>query len=479
MIRATMVLAAASAASGADIDQWYSVTVGGTPSGWGHVTEKVEGQIRTMTSTESLSIGRGSAEVTMVVTTEWVDHLDGTPVSMTWTQDMGGQPAQTTWTFQGGDIEISTVQGGRVNSVTRPAPTEPWLTPAAAQEALARQAAAGATELSWRTMVPDLGATPVVQTMHYLGQSVEEVGGRAWTLSRWSVDIEGLPVAIETAFSEAWRPVITIMRAPFGEIRSERSTREAATAVLGGPPPELFVSLFIEPASGTLERQLQARRAFMRLRTLDGQPLDLPSSGGQTLAGSRDGSILLQVNAQGGQPPTRPVDHQSYLAASGMIDAGDEAVRRFAARAVASRSPAASAATKAEALRAAVHDWITTKGLTTAFASASETVRARTGDCSEHGVLLAAALRAEGIPSRVATGLVWMGALDAFGWHMWTQAFIDGVWIDLDATLPVPFSVGHILVATSPLQEGDGQRQLAGLLALLGNLEIEIVRVDR
>jgi len=33
-----------------------------------------------------------------------------------------------------------------------------------------------------------------------------------------------------------------------------------------------------------------------------------------------------------------------------------------------------------------------------------------------------------------------------YGWHMWTQALIAGVWIDLDATLHLPFTIGHVLV---------------------------------
>jgi transglutaminase-like putative cysteine protease len=477
VIRLVMVLAVAAVATAADVDDWYKVSLNGVHAGWGHVTERISGDVRTMTSTESISIGRGAAEVTVVATTVWVDHVDGTPVSMTWTQEMGDQPVETVWRFRDDEIDIRTTQDGRVNRSTRAAPSEPWLTPAAAQEELARRAAAGETRMSWRTMVPDLGATAVLQRMEFLGEQTETLAGQAGALSRWKVTIEGLPVAMETAFSSSWRPVINTLRAPFGDIRSVLSTRAEATAALGGPPPELFVSLFVEPSSGTIDRQLEATRAFMRLRTRDGEPLDLPSSGAQTIAGARDGAVLLQVNASGGQPPVRPVDMHACLAPSGMIDAGDEAIRRFASQAVADVPQ--DAASRAEALREAVHSWISTKGLTTAFASASETVRKRTGDCSEHGVLLAAALRAEGIPSRVATGLVWMGALDAFGWHMWTQAFIDGAWVDLDATLPTPFSVGHILVATSTLQDGDGQRQLTGLLTLLGNLEVDIIRVDR
>ena len=83
-------------------------------------------------------------------------------------------------------------------------------------------------------------------------------------------------------------------------------------------------------------------------------------------------------------------------------------------------------------------------------------------------------LRADGIPSRVATGLVWIDWADAFGWHMWTQAMLHGRWVDLDATLPMAYSPGHILVSTSALADGDGQGELIGLLGLLGNLNIEV-----
>jgi transglutaminase-like putative cysteine protease len=130
---------------------------------------------------------------------------------------------------------------------------------------------------------------------------------------------------------------------------------------------------------------------------------------------------------------------------------------------------------RAEAMRDFVRRWIRTKGLSTAFASASETAVNREGDCSEHGVLLAAMLRADGIPSRVASGLVWIDWANAFGWHMWTQALIDGHWIDLDATLDQTYSAGHVLVSTSSLADGDGQGQLVGLLGLLGNIDIEVV----
>ena len=118
----------------------------------------------------------------------------------------------------------------------------------------------------------------------------------------------------------------------------------------------------------------------------------------------------------------------------------------------------------------------------TAFAAASETARTKEGDCSEHGVLLCALLRADGIPARVATGLVYAdafaGAQGIFGWHMWTQALIDGKWVDFDATLPVRYNATHVLTSTSSLADGLGAADMGSVIQLIGNLEIEVVDVQ-
>jgi len=466
-------------AAPADIDEWYSISLAGTPAGWAHAVETIRGDIRTVSSHESMTIGRAGVEVTVQASTTWTDYMDGRPISMAWSQEMGGPPVRTIWTFKGDVVVVTSEQGQRTSTHEQPAPSVGWLTPAATSELLQQRAEAGATEVSWRTLIPDLGLSPVVQTLTRIGVETIEVRGRMLEVSKWRVQTEGLPVRMETWFSKDWRPVVTMMQAPFGEIRSVLTDQATALRASGESAPELFMSLFISP-EGTLGSQLDATRAFMRLRTRDGTPLNLPASGGQTIAGLDGDSVLILVERDASLPAQRGGGSDvAYRAASLMIDADDQQIRDLAASATASLDPDASVAARAEAARRAVARWITQKGLQTAFATASETVRNRQGDCSEHGVLLAAVLRADGIPSRVASGLVWMDRIESFGWHMWTQALIDGAWVDLDATLPVPFTVGHILVATSSLEDGDGQRQLMALLGLLGNLDIEIVRVDR
>jgi hypothetical protein len=130
-----------------------------------------------------------------------------------------------------------------------------------------------------------------------------------------------------------------------------------------------------------------------------------------------------------------------------------------------------------------VTDVIEDKNLTVGFATASEVCRNKEGDCSEHAVLLAALGRACGLPARVATGLVYVpifgGNEDIFGFHMWTQFRIGDAWVDFDAAQrESDCNPTHIAFNVAAL-EGAGLGQIAiDLINVIGNLEIDITRVD-
>ena len=118
---------------------------------------------------------------------------------------------------------------------------------------------------------------------------------------------------------------------------------------------------------------------------------------------------------------------------------------------------------------------------TTALASAAEVARNLEGDCTEHAVLLAAMLRAEKIPSRIAVGVVYVEKASAFGGHMWTEAWLDGRWIPLDATLGQKgIGAGHIKLAVSGFAD-DGPAPITSFLPLvkiLGTMKIKVVEVE-
>lgn len=97
-------------------------------------------------------------------------------------------------------------------------------------------------------------------------------------------------------------------------------------------------------------------------------------------------------------------------------------------------------------------------------------------------MLLAAALRSVGIPSRLANGLVWIPRPGrpggAFLWHMWTQAAVDGRWIDLDPTLGGAnvFHPGHIAVSFADGGAGDLEIGGRAMLDLFGAIDIEVLK---
>ncbi|HVQ06901.1 MAG TPA: transglutaminase-like domain-containing protein [Allosphingosinicella sp.] len=102
--------------------------------------------------------------------------------------------------------------------------------------------------------------------------------------------------------------------------------------------------------------------------------------------------------------------------------------------------------------------------------SALETVLRRSGDCTEAAVLLAALGRAAGIPTRVASGIVYSrqryhGVSNVFMPHSWVLAYVDGRWKSFDLALE-SFDSTHVALTV-----GDGDTrsimaasQLASLL---------------
>jgi len=463
MLLGTSVLAASDT-------RWFRLELGGVQAGWRRVVETSTDTRLQWTTTEFLRINRGGQVLEIEAQIEWITDLDGRPIEVRTRQVLGDAPSVSTWRFGEDQIEITTVQGGRTHTSEVPSPTEPWLTPPAARTFVAAQGDAGADVMNYGTILPELGAAVVQQRLERLGTETVHWQGQALPATRWTIETKGLPFTGEQLLSSDWRPLGGVMHLPFGALSDAIAGPEVQH--LTGDTPELFTSLFVKP-QGDLGGVHQQDRLLLRLHSKDGSDIKLEASGAQTIAGRGQGHITILVDPSAPLPVADDeATDPAFREPSSLIDSSDPNVRQLVFKAVPQRD--ANWPRRAEAMRDFVRRWVRTKGLSTAFASASETAQTREGDCSEHAVLLAAMLRADGIPSRVATGLVWIDWADAFGWHMWTQAMLHGRWVDLDATLPMAYSPGHILVSTSALADGDGQGELIGLLGLLGNLQIEV-----
>ncbi|MCH2148523.1 MAG: transglutaminase-like domain-containing protein [Phycisphaerales bacterium] len=472
-----------SVAAGEAVEAWYEMELLGQPGGWSHSLEQSrEGEVQYSSET-AMRIRRGAIEVSIRMQSDWVETTAGVPITMTMRQDMSGQRMTTLWTFKGDTIEVTGSQGGRRTSSTVAAPKESWYPAGALQRETARRVVAGEEEFSLRTMLPDIGVKIVTVTSTRTGSEDYELDGKTIPVTIWKVSNDAMPFGSVVKLNAKGEIVENITDAPFGKIIMRRTTKSKALAALeGSDVPELMESLMV-PVDRPIAGWRTDRTAVFRLKARQGEVPELPSSGYQRVGPvADDGTVELRVDLDAPSVASE-ADRTSaaLLGTSTMIDPTDPAVIELKDKALV--GVGASAADRAEALRAKVHEWITRKDYATVYATASETARTRTGDCTEHGVLLAALLRADGIPARVASGAVYLppGAVSegpVFGWHMWTQAIIDGHWVDLDATLPVPYSVGHLLADTSAMTDSEGMSDQMNLLALIGNLSVDVLSID-
>jgi len=204
----------------------------------------------------------------------------------------------------------------------------------------------------------------------------------------------------------------------------------------------------------------------------DADQLVFPESDEQDVA-RVDGAIEVTVRTFRQPDPTDRTlaEADSFLAQTHWLQTDAEEIRALTERAVGDREDPFEVMIQ---LQKFVRDYVVDKNLSVGYASALEVARNRSGDCTEHALLLAALGRAAGVPTRVATGLAyverWLGAETVFVPHAWTQAWIDGRWMSFDAALG-RFDSGHLALGYG---DGDPWRFYDGVNTL-GNFTIESI----
>lgn len=467
-------------------ERWYLVEMQGKRAG--RMVEREEtlpdGRIRLSVEMD-LAIRRGPAVVELSIESQSVETPGGDLISMSSSQKMGPTTMTTRWEVdpETGFVTVTTVTpAGRD---TRRAPGVPAgvLAPAAASRLVADRIANGDESIEVTTFDPSSGLEPVIITRTRIRQLTVEALGKSVPATTWRVEQSVVPGAISIEHLDASGELVRGEISMGGlELIMLRTEREFALAE-NLDPPELLRSTLVTPS-----RPIDAARSVSygryRLRAIKGDLPDLPSDAAQTFrrVSASEGEVVVDLDAV--RRASSMGDSRSvFLAASAMIDSADAevlALARSALRDAPNDKPA-----RAELLRRAAFRHMTSKNLDVGFATASDAVRTGEGDCTEHAVLLAALLRADGIPSRVASGLIYadafVGAEDIFGFHMWTQALIevDGAtrWVDLDATLgpSTPTDATHIALSVSPLDGANTINTMAPLAPLLGALEIEVI----
>lgn len=191
-----------------------------------------------------------------------------------------------------------------------------------------------------------------------------------------------------------------------------------------------------------------------------------PETGEQHVELHGDRATLTICADCGREAAPSSAELQRYLAANAWVDGDDRAIRAFARGAT-----GASVESRMSALVLLVQKHMNGAVDFRRYATATEALASREGDCTEFAVLLAAAARARGIPARVVSGLVYdsrfLGRPHAFGPHTWVQAWTGRRWRSYDAALG-RFDAGHVA-----LRVGDGSPQETyGVMRRISKLRI-------
>jgi len=185
-----------------------------------------------------------------------------------------------------------------------------------------------------------------------------------------------------------------------------------------------------------------------------------------------DGRVLVTLSARAPEPkrlaprPLADPEGGENLKNSIIVESHSPQIRELATQLVGSEKDAYTAAKK-------IVGWVATnlkKDYGASADRATDVLRQRKGDCTEHSLLTVSLLRASGIPARRVDGVIYMVNQDgvpALYWHEWVEAFV-GEWTQMDPTFNQ--------VVADATHFGVGQEGNAEITPLIGTLKVVEVR---
>jgi transglutaminase-like putative cysteine protease len=266
-----------------------------------------------------------------------------------------------------------------------------------------------------------------------------------------------------------------------GAVVLTRTTREKATV----PAParqlaDIGLKTLI-PLNRAVTRPYDTRSAVYRV-TLRGDrdPASaLARDTHQEIRNRKDDTIELHVHpvqkAEGLRgSASAPAD---CLQSCYFIDCSDARVKEMARRAA---GPEKDAWTKALRIEHWVKQYMRVDNAVP-LGPASEVARQLRGDCRQYALLTTALCRAEGIPARTAIGLLYVekNRRPMMGFHMWTEVWIEGQWLGLDATLGQGgVSAAHIKINDHSWHDTASLTPLLPTSRILGKIAIIVLNSD-
>lgn len=471
-------------------ESWQVIHIANQRIGYQYGRERVElrdkKKIVVTTSDSHFSIKRFGQELKMSASLRLEETESGDLLRFSF--EMKNPPIQNTMTegvVNGDQLELTSTLAGRTDK-RRVAWEADAKSPAYPDRWLREHPLKPSESKSFKIYVPEFAKTSQVHFAADDFRPIKLLDGKEASLLRVKVTFSAIPQNNSRQYVDAaWQTKLSEVEMLGLVARSYEVSRDVALQAIAGEELDLAVNTLVRIDPPILDAH-RKKKIVYRISMKEESPEPFFVVGGTQQIkrlvekDSKDHSIELTVTTK----PIPPINSRvvkaedKFLAPTRFLQTRDPAVMDHAERAAAGETDPSRVATRMEKY---VRDKITKKNFSTAMASAAEVAQRMEGDCTEHAVLLAAMLRAKKIPSRVAAGLVYVDSMNSFGGHMWTEAFLAGEWIPLDATLGrAGIGPAHLKMDESALNE-DAPLPVSTFLPAyqaLGKLKIEVLKVE-
>lgn len=472
------------------IESWQVIHIDNQRAGYQYGRERVEtrGNRKVVVSESQLffSLTRFGQKlrVSTALRTEETESGDLLRFSF----EMKNPPSQNTTTvgvINGAELELTSTVAGRTDKRRVPWEADAK-SPAYPDRRLREKPLKAGESQTFKVYVPEFNK---FSQQHFAADEkrpIKLLDGKEASLLRVQVSFSAIPENKSKQFVDAgWQTKMMETEMAGLVFRAYDVPRDVALQSIAGPELDLAINTLVRIDPPIVEAH-RKKRIVYRISMKEESPERFFVVGGtQQLKRlpdqhKSDPAIELTVTTKPIPPlNSRPVrTDDKYLAATRFLQTRDLLVIEHAERAAGGETDPSRIAMRLEKY---VRDKITKKNFSTAMASAAEVAQSLEGDCTEHAVLLAALLRARKIPSRIAAGLVYVESLNAFGGHMWTEAFLAGEWIPLDGTLGKGgIGPAHLKMADSAMDE-DAPLPVSTFLPVyqaLGKLKIEVLKAE-
>lgn len=469
-------------------DRWYLDTTDGKPTGYWRSWLKVQDN-RILTGYLIVAHERHGGEITTRrIRVQWTETLDYQPMSIRVEQEEASDKIVREYRFADDAVELTSEQNGRTTTQQFPPIEGDYLT-AAQLTAVSSVYMARGRSFEANSIDPIVGIEPY-KLKHTLAEedpaAFDLADGTKAQAQQWTLTYSFLPGFEMQAMVDGKGRTVGMSYEAGGMKKVSRLADQSVTEV-AFDPPEIAQRSVVVP-DRAIQKPGKLRRIVYELSYQAGGDVLPAATRHQRVEELDAGRARVTVDLDRPRPAEqreqdKPTD--THLAATIKADHADEEVATLAQRAVAELGDDASAKQVALACKRLVKGHVNGATLSVGEATASEVARSREGDCTEHAVLLAALLRAHGIPSRCVTGLIYSeepfaGQANAFIYHMWAQAWIadetdeaGGYWLDLDSAM-WRYGAGHIALGVSDMGD-NSQGDRVRLLPMMQGMQIKII----